>query len=448
MRMSFTVLLVCLLVIPVVPGIMLGQAARDLTIEEAIRLGFENSKSLHSSEMKVQNAAGKADEVNASRLPSLKLAGNYTRLSPIDPFVITLPIPGVTPNTFVLSPAIPNNYTARATLTAPIFTGFKLENAVSAANYAVEASEADYRKDKSEIRYGVQAAYWTVYKAQEVLKVVDDNVAMMESHLKDARNMMEQGLLANNDVLKIQVQLSNTRLLQIDARNAVQLSMINLNSLIGLPLKTEVRIASEIRHEPRSFPQLSGMIDRAVEARPDMKAMDLRVKSGEAAVSSARGGWWPQIALVGNYTTARPNPRIVPSQDIFKDTWDVGVNISLDVWNWGLTAHQTAQAQAQLEQAKDAKGLMLDGVTLEVTQNYLALQQAKDKIAVAKETVEQAEENARITNDKFKEGLAVTTDVLDADASLIQAKTNYTQSLVDYELAQARLSKSIGEDQQ
>ena len=62
----------------------------------------------------------------------------------------------------------------------------------------------------------------------------------------------------------------------------------------------------------------------------------------------AQSGWYPQVALTGNYYYSRPNPRIQPSRDEFAHTWDVGVGASFDVWNWGQTLHQTTEARAQL----------------------------------------------------------------------------------------------------
>jgi outer membrane protein TolC len=88
---------------------------------------------------------------------------------------------------------------------------------------------------------------------------------------------------------------------------------------------------------------------------------------------------------------------------------------------------------------------MQDGITLEITQNFLNLNQAKERTAVAKQGVKQAEENHRVTNNRFKEGLAQNSDLLDAEVALLQARTNYTQAVVDFELAEARLQKAIGE---
>jgi outer membrane protein TolC len=214
--------------------------------------------------------------------------------------------------------------------------------------------------------------------------------------------------------------------------------------VLGISLTTEVELASTIQHQPRESDEINSLIQKATEQRPEVQAMEYRVKAGEAGVTLARSGWFPQIYLNGNYYYARPNPRIVPAQDQFKNTWDVNLSVSLDIWNWGTTVHQTNQAQAQLAQAQDALGQLRDGITLEVTQNYLNLNQAKERIALAETTVSQAEENYRITNEKFKAGLALNSDLLDAEVALLQAKWTYIQALVEDELANARLQKSIG----
>jgi outer membrane protein TolC len=292
--------------------------------------------------------------------------------------------------------------------------------------------------------YDVKSAYWNLYKAIEFKKVIDENVEQVKAHLKDVKSFYAQGIVTKNEVLKVEVQLSNTLILQTDAQNNVRLAGISLNNVLGISLITEVELASTIQHQPRESDEINSLIQKATEQRPEVQAMEYRVKAGEAGVTLARSGWFPQIYLNGNYYYARPNPRIVPAQDQFKDTWDVNLSVSLDIWNWGTTVHQTNQAQAQLAQAQDALGQLRDGITLEVTQNYLNFNQAKERIALAETTVSQAEENYRITNEKFKAGLALNSDLLDAEVALLQAKWTYIQALVEDELADARLQKSIG----
>lgn len=431
--------------------LVFGQAKLSLTVEQAIQLGLENSKSLHSSGMKVSYADARAGETNALRLPSLKLSGGYTRLSDVPPGAAIIPAnafgTGLPPQTLnvPLSPTVLNNYTMKLSLTQPLFTGFRMDALSRSADYAAEAQSFDYSKDKSDLIYNVRVAYWSLYKAMQIKKVVDENVEQVKVHLKDVQSMMDQGMTTNNDVLKVQVQLSDVQLKQIDANNGVRLSMIALNNTIGIPLSTEIDLESSVVNQPKQYEELNKLIEQALEKRPELKAVDARVKASEAGVTAARSGWFPQIYLSGNYYYSRPNQRFFPTQDVFKDTWDVTVGVSLDIWNWGTTLHQTDQAQAQLEQAKDARGLIEDAIALDLTQAYLNLQQAKERIIVASQGVKQAEENHRITSKRFAAGLASTSDVIDAEVALLQAKTNQTNSIVDFELAQARIDKAIGQ---
>ncbi|MGZ4887439.1 MAG: TolC family protein, partial [Candidatus Aminicenantales bacterium] len=100
--------------------------------------------------------------------------------------------------------------------------------------------------------------------------------------------------------------------------------------------------------------------------------------------------------------------------------------------------------EAQLAQARDSRKLLSDQAVLEVTQSRLAMGQARQKTGVAGQAVAQAEENLRITLERFKQGVALNTDVLDAEAALLQAKITRTQAAIDLALAQASLQKALG----
>lgn len=436
-------------------GTLLAQQKLALTVEQAVQTGLENSKALKVSQYKVVAAEAKTSETNALGLPSVKLNAAYTKLSAVDPFTLNFPAYGTVQadnktvlfNTVAaqLGDNITNNYTLRATVQQPLFTGGKISGAEAIADYSYEATKQDFTKDRSELIYNITNAYWNVYRAKEFKKVVDENVGQIRAHADDAENMMKQGLLTNNDLLKVQVQLSDALVRQIDAKNNVLLTTIALNNTLGLPLSTEIEILSPLQPNGASDQAIDALVKKAVENRPEILGMNARLKASESNLSIAQSGWYPQIYLVGNYNYLRPNQRIFPTKDEFKGTWDVSLSLTYDLWNWNTSGSQTTQAEAQLSQAEQGLSQLRDGITLEVTQSYLSLHQAKERSAVAQQGVQQAEENYRVTNERYKKGLNVNSDLLDAEVALLTAKLNYTQSLVDYELAAARLTKSIGE---
>ena len=443
-----TLLLACLTALPA-----LSQDRRSLTLDESIAVSLEKSRTLHASRAGVDAAQARASEASAAGLPSLKANGSYTRLSEVPPFAITLPPP--LSGSYTISPSIVNNYNLRLTLQQPLFTGFRVSSGASMTENVAKAAGEEYNKDRAELVYNVTNAYWTLFKAIEFKKLIDENAGQVKAHLQDVQNFLVQGMATNNDVLKVRVQYSVVQLQQIDANNNVQLAMIGLNNVMGIPLETQIDLASvpaqpesgagDSLRRPSALPGLDALVAQAIDRRPELKALDYRVQAGENGVTLARSGWFPQVYLSGNYNYARPNQRYVPTQDLFKDSWDVSIVASWDIWNWGTTVHQTNQAEAQLSQVIDARSEVRDGVALEVTKAYLNLKQSGERIAVSRQSVEQAVENYRVTDERFKSGLALNSDLLDAEVAMLQAKTSHTQSLVDYQLSNARLQKAIGQ---
>ncbi|HUX92763.1 MAG TPA: TolC family protein [Ignavibacteriaceae bacterium] len=412
---------------------------KEITLEEGIQIGLQNSKTLHSSKMKVLSAEANLGAINTLQLPSLSLNASYTRLSPVNPFAVPTPF-GV----FTISPSILDNYNLKLSLQQPLFTGFKLSSSSKIAEDNSLAAKQQYTQDEQNLILNIKNAYWGLFSAEKLKKAVDDNFLQVKAHLADIQNFFKQGLSTKNDVLKVEVQLSEIELQQIDAKNSVKIAIVNLDNVIGLPLSSDLQIPQNVSVSDNNEYDLTELIKEAIQNRPDLKAMQYQVQASKAGIALAQSNWYPQIYLTGNYYYSKPNQRILPSRNQFDATWDVGIGLSFNIWNWGATKDQTTQAEAQYEQSNDGLKSMKDAITLEVTQDYYNMIKAKEKILVAEQTVSQAEENYRVTDDKFKQGLTLNSELLDAETALLQAKTNQIQSLADYELAVARIQRSIG----
>jgi len=412
----------------------------QLTLSESISIGLENSRRINSAKMRVQGAEARSKEINSERLPSLNFSAGYTRLSSIDPFSISTPF-----GNFDLTQDIVNNYNLVLTLRQPLFTGFRLKSAYEIAEYNSMAVKEEYSQTEQDLILNIKTAYWNLYKAAEIRKVVDENVEQIKAHVKDTENLYNEGLATNNDLLKVKVQLAEAQLRQIDAQNSVKLAITNLSNIIELPLTTEIEVTEELPEQRNSIDDLEYLKAKALENRPELKAMEYRVKASETGIDMTQSAWWPQIYLTGNYYYSNPNQRYFPVEEKFKDSWDVGVSLSFNLWNWNKTGHQTAQAEAEFEQARDNYKILKDAVVLDVTQNYLNLVQAQEKLVFSETSVRQAAENYRVASELYKQGLILNSDLLDVEVALLQSRTNFVQTMVDYELAKANLERATGE---
>jgi outer membrane protein TolC len=246
-----------------------------------------------------------------------------------------------------------------------------------------------------------------------------------------------------NDILKLQVQVSEAEYRLLEANNQKQLAMMGLNNALRLPLTTNLETTDNPSEAGIQIP-IDKMLTDAIEFRPDVKAADFRVKASASQVKVAEASWYPQVSVFAEYNYNNPNMRIVPARSQFDDTWAAGIQLTMDVWNWGLNSSQTQQAEAQLAQAIDADLLTKESIQIEVMQAYTLMKQASDKIPVTETSIKQAEEQVRTINLRFKNGNAIMTDVLDAETALLLAKMNKVQAIIDLEIAKVKLEKSIG----
>lgn len=425
------------------------QNVQSLLLADCIAQALGKNPSLQISEAKVQAAEARSSETATALLPQLKLSGRITELSKIDPFSLTLP-PPIGPMT--LFPSITENYSLKVTLQQPLFTGFKLQKNNEMAKLNASATREELTKDQSDLVLNVITAYWNLYRAIKVEEVIRQSVEQMSEHLKDVNNLSQQGMATDADVMKVQVQLSDVKVKQIEARNAIRLTSMALNSLIRNSLETKVNpidtpAISQISAGSLINENLPKLQTLACERRPELKSMQLRRNMNSAGVSAAKGGWYPQVFLAANYDYARPNQRIIPPKDQWDGTWDIGVNFQWNIWDWYATGYQTAQAEAVLRQSEAGIEQLNDAVSLDVAQQYYNAQTAREKVDVASGGMEQAQESYRITSEKYKNGITSDTELLDAEIALLQAKLTRTQAIVDCTLAFARLKKAVGENQ-
>jgi len=415
---------------------------RILTLKECLEIGLQNSKDLKISQSKINYSDAKLSEINSQFLPQFKLFGNYTRLSDnIPAFEFTSPF---FPNAIKVSEPLYNNYTFKLGFTQPLFTGFKLFSSRSAAKYNLQASESDYSKEQNEAAFNIYNAYWNYYKAEEIRNVIAQTLQQIESHLKDTRNFYDQGLVSNNDLLKLEVQYSNTQLMLIEAENNLKIARIALNKALGIELDSQIKVSgTEISLDNVNY-DLSEILNEALNNRQELKSLAYKVKAGKEGITAAQSSMFPSIYLTGNYYYSNPNPRFLPAKDEFNYNWDVGVTLSWDVWNWGLTSTQVSQAEQTKIQLETNYDQLKENIQMEVHSNFLNLLKTEEKVKVNKIALEQASENYRITAEKYNLQLATSTDLIDAETLKLQAETNLKTAEVDYQLAKVRLEKSLG----
>lgn len=412
-----------------------------LTLQEAVDRARAHSARLVQLRSLQEAADAGLRGARAGRLPQLDLQAGYNRNSNVPELVVS--IPGVFSQT--VFPNIPDQFRTRAGLTLPLYTGGRVAAGIDAARAQTAAAERELAGAHSDLRLETRTAYWSLVAARESERVLTEALSAFEAHLQDARNRERFGMAARNEVLAVQVERDRAELVRLQAENAAAVANANLLRLVGLPPETSIQ-PTESPIAPEATPgAIEPLVARALEARPDAAALRSRIAATEAAVRIARSAALPQAGLSAGYDYARPNTRVLPLVPEWKGTWSVGLSVSWSVFDGGRSSAAAAQAESQAQAARAQLEDLERRVRLDVTARALDLQTARAALAVARRNLEAARENLRVSRDRYREGVAFSSDLLDAETAQLRAGLDETQSVIQLRLALANLERAVGQ---
>jgi outer membrane protein len=420
-------------------------AATVVSLERCLELAAANNSALRIEELKSGLGRTRLVEAREQYLPSVQVQAGASLLSPLEASSINVNLGTLGTKTISFGTPLSDAINFKLAVAQPLFTGFRIESGIAQADALYEAGLSDLEKTRLDLRLGVERAYWSLARAAEVARVMTENVGQVEAHLADARNLAAQGLLTANEVLKIDIQLTDARLAVLDAENAVESARVQLNILVGLPWDAATT-AERIDPDEAVVPPASAadLIEEAVAKRPELSSARYRVKAAEAAVEAAKSSLYPSVSLTGDYTYADPNQRVFPQKDAFTGTWSIGLMASVDVGRYPLSLEQAKDAGNQADQGRLSLVQLRDSIVSEVVQARLALLLAIEESASAKKVVAQAEENDRISGERFREGLALSSERIDSQTTLVRARIQYAQSAIGRRAATAALNRAVG----
>jgi len=417
-----------------------GAETVRLTLAETVERARASSPRLGQLAALQTAADAGLQGARAGRLPVLDLAASYTRNSNVPE--LTLALPGTEPRT--IFPNIPDNYRTRAGLTLPVYTGGRVEGAIRAADHNREAAGRDLEAGVKDLVLEASSAYWQLVTARESARVLAEAVAAFEAHLKQTKDRQQVGMAARNEVLLVQVERDRAELSRLAADGAAQVANANLVRLADLPPDSQVEPIEPLAAPAEPRPDLEALVKEALDGRPEAAALRSRAAAAQAAVKVARSAALPQASLSAGYDYARPNGRILPPVEEWKGSWNVGVSLSITAFDGGRTSAAAAQARAQAEAVRRQLEDLERRIRLEVTSRVLDLGTSRATVEVAARNLEAAEENLRVSRDRYHEGLIASFELLDAETALLHAGLDRTTAATQLRLAQASLRRAVG----
>ena len=400
----------------------------NLNLRGSYRLAIDNSPRLSELRSKIYELRGKVDEAYSAAYPTFELGAGLN---------VTTPNFTTNGGASVITPYLAHNvslYVHQA-----IFTFGRLRWSTSMAELSQKSGQESYRQAVEFLFDDVATAYHDAILAKTNVGILAERVEALQAQLRDSESLFKRGTVARFDVLRSEAEFSNYQQQLIAAQNNARLAADQLLNRLGLPLGQEINLEEEAR--PGAPPQeLERNTAQALEKRPELGVIQWALESAKARIRYESSQNNPRLDA---YSTATErNPTAAQGYQVLV----TGVQLSVPLWDGGLTTSRIAQATHIVEQLAQQLENGRRSVRLEVREAFNTLQNLWIKKDVSEKAREQAAEAFRVARIRYKAGVSTQVELLSAQAAYADAEFAQAQTWHDYHLAWARWRRVVSDE--
>ena len=340
---------------------------------------------------------------------------------------------------------IHNVFAGALTLTQPVYMGGKIKAMNDITRYAEALATTMRNKAVEDVVYQVDAAYWQVVSLKAKERLARSYVNLLDTLNHNVEAMVREGIATKADALSVAVKLNEANVDMTKVTNGLALSRMLLSQLCGLPVNTTFTLADEDSERLGEQPLVatSYNMDDVYARRHDINALQLGVKICEKKAKVAMSDMLPQVALMGMYSVSNPNS-FNGFKNKFGGAFSVGATLKIPLWHWGgnYNKYRAAKTEAviqnlELENARDK-------IALQVNQASFKAQEAIKTYESTRSNLAKAEENLRMAQIGFKEGVMPVDNVMAAQTAWLKANSEVIDAQIDVQLCNVYLSKVLG----
>jgi outer membrane protein len=405
------------------------QSEPTLSLHQAIAVALAQHPALKASAHLTQAAEYRVDQVTSQYYPQLFFNTSITRWD------------WVLPNKKIFLGNSLNDLYAEFSVQQLLYNGGRTSIQNDLARNLVDVESINNQRLQQSIVFSVARAYLLLLKAERIVAVQELTIANLRDHVATADLLYRSGKVSQLDVLKAQTQMALANEELVKAKNAVTARRQELFGAMGADTMYDFRTVDITealwqREQSRTLREdsLLALLDR----HPDIQRTELDVQGREQEVSLAQTDYYPSVFARGIYNWE--DSRVLPGNK----NWNIGVGLSLPLFQGGATQASVEQAKSRTEAARATREALRQRLQVAVRTTLTTLDDTRSRVRSATEIVHLAEETERVASLKYRSGKGTNLDVLDAETVLTNARINYVQVLTDYAIATAELNFDLG----
>ena len=432
-------LLLFLLICCISSAVAEEERTTTLDLKGSIAIALEQSAFIHSAQEEVVGAEYNKKSAITEFFPKLKTGYTYTRLNEPGEFK-----QGQIGGQEVKVTTVPeDNYSWTFSAEQPLFAGGSIINNYRLAKLGIDIAEIQEDQAELDLILQVKEAYFGILKAEKLLEVAIQTETQISEHAKVADAFYNVGMTPRNDLLEAQVELAQAKQNHISAENDLRIAESRFNTILRRPINAPVGLEDILFY--KAYEQnIEECIETSYSRRPEILEAIKNIERTEKEVDISESNYFPNVYLRFEYERLGDDRGLDGTDTQDPEHWQITTSLDWTFWEWGKWRYKVGEDRVRVSQAEDALIQIRDEVVFEVKEAYLNLTEAEKNIFVAESSIEQAEENYRMNTARYKEQVATTTDVLDAQVLLTKSQNNYYNALSDFNIAHARLERAMG----
>ena len=408
-----------------------ASGAEVWTLRRALEYAAANNPDARIAEHRIAMASASLGQANSAFWPKAQIQSSYSRTdNPMMAFGNILNQRAFDPSLQFNSVPEMDNINVRGLITAPIYAGGRSVAERNAAKANRQASRLEKIAALNQLELEVTRTFLAIHRTGQLKASVQATVHAFETNLVVSQRRFENGSALKADVLDMEVRLAEAREHLVRARNAGLLAEHALKNLLGIESDEPISVDA-------SLPQLSVPGNVSLE-RPELLALGHRVEAARSRIRGAKSGHLPRVNAFGNvdydYGTITRGDGT---------SYAAGVVAYWDLWDGFSTRSKINEARAGLESIQEEARKVRLEIDFERMQGRLNLLAAKERLAASEKAVAQAAESVKLTRDRFAQGLALSSQLIDAETALLAAKVRRAEAESDEQLAIASLRKAL-----
>ena len=408
-----------------------------LTLEQMFALADENSKTLQAENAATVEAQQAVKVARSGHLPDIDISLSASYLGNG-----TLMERNFSNAQGVKMPHFGNNFAVQATQL--IYGGGAVTNSVAMAKLGEEMAGVNREAARSRIRFMLTGFYLDLYKLQNALKVYDRNIELAKVVIKDTKARQEAGVALQNDVTRYELQLKNLELVRKRVSNSVEILNYDLVTMLGLPADVQIQPDTTLLNRTLPVEGLGYWQQQAESNAHPIKQSALAVEMSERGEQLARAGRRPTVALIAANNFDGPITIEVPTINKNFNYWYVGVGVSFKLSSLYKANKGIKQAQYKTALNRRRQDEVQEQTSLAVQADYTKYLEAYDEVSTLEKSVQLATENYSVVENRYRNDIALVTDMLDASNQLLDAELQLANARINVIFNYYKLKNTSG----